>query len=226
MNIRPLSAVPSPISRIFAFFCTAVMLVTAGAASAQDIVRVEEDWELVLGAPDGNSCGPQITTTMSPTSNLDGTFFTMEINHKSAPYWSPGGISIHHWCCDWRMGSFDRNDRSVMTTTNETVTWTQALYVDSPGDDDEDDGGLTFKIFGGVSTTWGPFGYSNYVKLSQSWTPNHINGYTPAVSVGSSGVPYAGNRVQSLKIKCIRLFLSDGEVLEDNTVRVVHLLVE
>jgi hypothetical protein len=39
-------------------------------------------------------------------------------------------------------------------------------------------------------------------------------------------VTYAGNRVQSLKLKQVRLTLSDGETLTDDTVYVAHQLVE
>ena len=55
---------------------------------------------------------------------------------------------------------------------------------------------------------------------------NNINNYTPNVSVSQSGVAYAGNRVQSLKLKEIRLTLDDGTTLTDNTVRVAHQLIQ
>src|SRR5207247_888610 len=74
----------------------AAVALAAGAAHAvaQDIVHVEEDWEMVLGSPDAATCGPQVVLTMSPLSDISDTFFTMEINHRSAPYWTPGGITI------------------------------------------------------------------------------------------------------------------------------------
>ena len=73
------------------------LLLVASVAPAQDLVRVEEDWEMVLGEPDFNSCGPQVACTLSPLGDIDGTHFTLEINHRSMPYWSPGGITLHHW---------------------------------------------------------------------------------------------------------------------------------
>jgi hypothetical protein len=186
------------------------------AAPAQDLVRVEEDWELVLGTPDENSCGPQVACTMSPLGHIDGTHFTLEINHRSVPYWSPGGITLHHWHGESRQQSMDRQDRSVMQSNGETVTWTQILDVD--------EGILTFQIKDGASTTWGPFGYSNHLKLQAWWSAGHINDYTPDVSVARSGVAYAGNRVQSLKLLPVRATLADGQTVTDNTVRVAHQL--
>jgi hypothetical protein len=205
----------------FRFLTATFALLVLGAAStalAVDFIRVEEDWELVLGEPDTNSVGPQVVTTMSPNDNIGFAYFTMEVNHRSAPTWTPGGISIHRWSGEFRMGSFDRDDRTVMATNDETVTWTQALYVEA--------GRLHFKIMNGASTTWGPFGYSQLVKLDCSWGVLHINSYTPAVSMAHSGPAYAGNRVQTLKIKQIRYTLSDLTTFTDSTERVVHQLVE
>jgi hypothetical protein len=191
------------------------LLLAATAVQAQGLVRVEEDWELIVGEPDANSCGPQVACTMSPFGDINSTHFTLEINHRSLPYWSPGGITLHHWTAESRQQSLERQDRSVMQNNSETVTWTQILDVD--------DGVLTFQIKDGTSSTWGPFGYNN-LKLQTWWNPDHINGYSPDVSVARSGVAYAGNRVQSLKILRVRAKLSSGETVTDNTVRVVHQL--
>jgi hypothetical protein len=195
--------------------CVAIFLAT-GALPAQDLVRVEEDWQLVLGEPDSNSCGPQIACTMSPLGNINGTYFTLELNHRSVPYWSPGGITLHHWNDELRIQSMERPDRSVMQTNEETVTWTQSLDVDGNN--------VTFQIKDGTSTTWGPFGYTGYLKLSSYWSTNNLNSYSPDVSVSRSGVAYASNRVRSLKILQVRGTFSNGTTATDNTVRVVHQL--
>jgi hypothetical protein len=186
-------------------------------AAAQQVVRVEEDWELVLGEPDPVIVGPQVTTTMSPTGNLDGVYFTFEINHRSLPWWTPGGLTIHQWSGEARVQSFDRSDRSVMQTSGETVSWTQILSVDGTN--------LTFQVKNGSSTTWGPFGYSNMFKLRTAFSGD-LSGYSPDLSVAQSGAAFAGNRVQLLRIKEVRLTLSSGQTLTDSTPRIAHQLVE
>jgi hypothetical protein len=188
----------------------------AAAASAVDVVRVEEDWELVVGEPDANSAGPQIACTMSPFTNISDTHFTLEINHRSMPWWSPGGISIHQWSGEWRQQSIDRADRAIMQTNDEVVRWTQALYVQ--------DGGLNFQVKDGTSTTWGAFGYSSMFKLRTNWGVSNINSYSPDVSAALSGVAYAGNRVKLLRLVQVRATLAGGAVVTDSTVRVVHQL--
>jgi hypothetical protein len=217
MNYNQTFAVPWQPARLF-FLAAGLLLAGAAATPAQDLVRVEEDWELVLGEPDVNVCAPQIATTMSPYSDITSTFFTFEVNHRSAPYWTPGGLTIHQWSGELRQQSFDRADRSVMNTASETVTWTQVLNAGN--------GQLTFQVKNGTSSTWGPFGYSNMFKLQANWSSGNINNYTPDVSVSQSGVAYAGNRVLSLKLKEIRLTLDDGTTLTDNTVRVAHQLIQ
>ena len=188
----------------------------SGPISAQNLVRVEEDWELVIGDPDSNSAGPQVTCTFSPYNHINETHFTLEFNHKSVPYWAPGGITLHRWQGEWRQESVDRPDRAVMQTSNETVTWTQVMEAD--------DGVLTFQVRNGTSSTWGPFGYTGMLRLQASWPANHVNGYTPEISVARSGVAYAANRVKSLKLLQVRGTLSDGTTATDSTVRVVHQL--
>jgi len=198
---------------LWAVLC-AVACGGSSLASAWDIVHVEEDWELIIGEPDPNTAGPQVACSMSPFSNVSDTYFTTEINHRSVPWWAPGGISIHQWSGDWRVQSFDRADRSTMQTNDEVVRWTQSLDIAN--------GVLTFQIRNGTSTTWGPFAYTNMVRLQTSWGVNSINGYSPDVSVANSGVAFAANRVTSLRLVQVRATLSDGSVVTDTTTRTVH----
>jgi hypothetical protein len=181
---------------------------------AQDLVHVEEDWELVVGKPDANSAGPQVICTMSPFGDINSTYFTFEINHQSVPYWAPGGLTIHQWWGENLAQSMNRTDRSVMQTPGETVTWTQTL--------DCQYGPLTFHVKNGSSTTWGTFGRSNHFSLYSDWATGNLNNYTPDVSSARSGVAFASNRVTSLKILRVRGTLSDGTTATDNTVRVVY----
>lgn len=203
-----------PLNFFLASLCLGLLAGFARTAEAQNVVKVEEDWELVVAEPDIPSVGPQITTAMSPYNSLNDTYFTLEINHRSVPSFEPGGIHLHLWNGDSRIATYSRTDQSVMNTPNEVVRWTQVLEAANNR--------LKFEIKDGTSTTWLLFGFTGQVKVDRSWPPGHVNFYTPSVSVQQSGVGYAKNRVTSLKILRIRLYLSDGEVLHDNNVRVVY----
>src|SRR5262245_32636041 len=121
------AAISTWLHRCVASFALVGLCLLTAVATAQDLVHVEEDWQLVIAQPDSNSCGPQIACTMSPLPGIDQTYFTLEINHRSEPYWTPGGITLHQWFGEARLQSMDRPDRSVMSTAEEVVTWTQSL---------------------------------------------------------------------------------------------------
>jgi hypothetical protein len=215
MYARLRSVISWRVLRLVVGLCVSAWIPTS-LATADDLVHVEEDWELVIGEPDSNSAGPQVACTMSPYGDIDNTYFTFEMNHQSVPYWQPGGLTLHQWSGEWLIQSMNRQDRSVMQSQDETVIWTQVLDVD--------DGRLTFQIKNGVSSTWGTFGMSGYLRLQTWWGPDHLNNYTPDVSVARSGVAFAGNRVKSLKILRVRGRLESGTTATDDTVRVVHQL--
>jgi hypothetical protein len=192
------------------------LCVIAGAVNAQDLVHVEEDWELVIATPDSNSCGPQVVCAMSPFSDISSTYFTLEINHRSFPYWAPGGLTLHQWNGENSVQTMDRADRSVMNTSDEVVTWTSVLDCQGAL--------LTFRAKNGTSSTWGAWGYTGNFKLVSAWVGGNLNNYSPDVSTSQSGVAYASNRVRSLKLLEVRGTLSDGTTATDNTPRVVYQL--
>jgi hypothetical protein len=210
--------VPRWVTRLVPLCCAVALICGPSAASAQDLVKVEENWELVLGEPETITAGPQVMTTMGPFTHLDDTYFTFELNHLSAPSWSPGGLHVHKWYSEAREGTYSRADRSLLRYDNEVLTWTQVLSISNNK--------LRFQINNGVSLTWGSFGHTGLMAVEKNWGANHINGYSPEMSVAQSGVSYAGNRVKSLKIKSIKQTYSNGTIVVDPTERVVHYLLE
>lgn len=217
MKRTSLSTAPVRAGKTLALLAITALLLLPGLAAAADtdVVRVEEDWELVLTEPDVATVAPQVTCTMSPYTNLDDTYFTFEINHLSAPSFSPGGLHVHLWSGDWRQDTFSRTDRSVISTINDTVRWTQVLRIGS--------GRLKFEIKDGTSATWGVFGYSGLMAVEKGWGASNINSYSPEVSVANAGIGFASNRVASLKLKCVRKTLANGQTVTDNTQRVVFV---
>ena len=202
----------------FRWFLAVVFIATwAGVASAQGdaaVVRVEEDWELVIGTPDPNSDAPQITCVISPSGNVESLHAALELNAQSLPVFAPGGLQLQVW--DGEVALSDRKFPSVavLEHADETIGWTQSVELT--------DGNLVFEITNGTSTTWGNFGGQGYLKAIVSSTLADLGGYDPAVSTANSGVSYAGNRVKSLVLKRVRLITSTGEQVEDATARVVH----
>ncbi len=195
------------------------LLVTAwvGVASAQapQVVQVEEDWELVVGEPDPQTSAPQVLCTISPFSHVDSFHATLELNHHDIPSFAPGGLQFEIW--NGEVPLHERkfpNQALLAQPAGETIRWTQRMEFS--------EGTLRFEVVNGSSTTWGNFGGQGYLKGSVDTCMADLNAYSPEVSVANSGVGYASNRVQSLTLTAVRLTLSTGEVIEDNTARVVH----
>ena len=65
MRVALRSAAALWLSRCLGRVAAVMLCVASTAAMGQDLVHVEEDWQLVVADPDANSCGPQVACTMS-----------------------------------------------------------------------------------------------------------------------------------------------------------------
>lgn len=184
----------------------------APALGADVVDRVEEDWELIVLEPYSPTNAPQVTCTMSPTSNEDGLHMTWEINHKSGSQFVGGGLTMQLWQGEGWLAT-KRPVASTLMTSAETIRWTQSMKVSG--------GNLVFEVKNGTSTTWGAFGDgSEKYRASAAYTGTLL-GYSPETSVALSGVGYASNRVGSFVLLRVRYYTSTGTVIEDNNPRVV-----
>jgi hypothetical protein len=190
---------------------TGVLVNTVAADGQPFVVRVEEDWELVLLTPDPETTAPQVTCAFSPVAELDSVYATFELNHRSQPGFAPGGLHLQVWRDETALATRSATTQQVLSTQAETVRWTQTISW-YPGL-------LTFEVVAGDSVTWGSFGDPGQLRTMVLSGLANLNGYDPAVSVANSGVGFASNRVHSLKLKAVRLVTATGEVLEDSTVR-------
>jgi len=195
-----------------------IVAVFSSVALAQaPVMRVEEDWELVVATPDPDSDAPQITCVISPHANLDSYYATFEINHQSEQAFDAGGLQLQIWEGETLIGDRGYPNHDILSTEGETVAWTQSLEVR--------DGVVTFEITEGDSTTWGAFGGQGYLKAMVPTELSSLGGYSPSVSTHDSGVSYASNRVNSLTLKSVRYYDEEGNLIsEDNVPKVVHSL--
>lgn len=185
----------------------------AASASAQSfvsqhvgnktVVRVVEDWKLVVGDPDPNVTAPQVTTAFSPTGTLSGTYAIFNLNHQALETFAPGGMQLQIWTGEnARTLRRIRADESF-TSPGEEVTWTQEMTLSNNG--------LRFDIENGQSETWGSFGGGTLSEQVPT-TLTNLNAYNPAVSLSESGVTFARNRVDELVLVRVHLHTSDGTI--------------
>ena len=184
------------------------------AGDAPTIVRVEEDWVLEVRVPDPDSNAPQVTCVFAPTGDVEFGYAEFAINHHSQPAYIAGGLQLMVWCGGEPIVVNNDPDGGILSQPNETISWTQSLSFG-------DDGILTFGVGGGQSQTWGAFGNDGRLQIRTAAQLANLNGYSPDVSVANSGVGFASNRVNLLKITAVRRYASDGRVFEESDDRVV-----
>jgi len=192
-----------------------LILAATNVAWAQSpVMRVEEDWVLVISLPDIANDSPQITCSMSPASNLDGIYAAFELNHRSLPDYQAGGLQLQVWNGENLVEQVSSAHNGVCNTENERIDWTQSMSIV--------DGSLVLEVLQGSSTTWGAFG-SGTLRYTVPAPVADLSAYHPLVSVRASGVGFGANRVQSLVLKRVRYYDGNGNLLgTDNTERYSH----
>ena len=197
----------------FAMFALVQAVVVQNAA-AQNIVRIEEDWELVIREPEPNTEAPQVTCVISPVGHIDGLYSVFDLNLRHNPDYAAGGIQIQLWSGTDTLSSSSSNRGVLLQTPGETITWTQVMKLQ--------DGDLSFQVISGSSQTWGSFGGGPKLLVSHASGLESLSGYDSAVSVANSGIGYSGHRVSSLILKKVRVYAESGESVEDAVPKVVH----
>lgn len=173
---------------------------------AEDVIYIEEHWELSVGGPEYDRCAPQVSLVMSPTGDMDGLHFVFLLNHSTTPDFIPGGLQMQCWDGDMLIQSANSNKTDVFWHDNETVSWVQKLRIN--------DGQVGFDVDDGESQTWGNFGNGDGLIMWTNYQMERLNDYRPAISIGESGITFAGNRVSSLVLKKLVWKTADGTTTE------------
>jgi hypothetical protein len=185
----------------------AVIGISSRSAAWEDphIVQVEEDWELQVQTPDPLQDAPQISTWMSPTQSLSGSYFGLDLNHMRLGDDVNGGFQTKAFegevTWDEKFLESDKN----LQFEGEVVRWTQVMAVRG--------GRLYFSLKDGTSQSWGAFGGAGTMVSVPSSIP-HLDQYSPEASLSWSGIGFASNRVAYLKLVRIRKIDGNGNVTE------------
>lgn len=212
------------LAAVAAAFCVPT-LANAESPLPKLVLSVEEDWELVMKAPDKESTAPQITTALGP-ARADHLLATFEINHYSHPQFVPGGLQLLLWKHGGFLASSRSNKYGRLEVNGEKITWTQVMRLKQ--------GQLTIAIVNGRSKTWGCFGQEKSqfdasaddrqagLRISVPMGLVTLNDYSPDSSVKNAGIGYAAHRVRSLALVRVRYGTGDGTVVTDDKRRVVY----
>ncbi len=170
------------------------------------MVSIEEHWELTVGGPEFDRCAPQVSLVMSPNGSMDGLHFVFLLNHSTLPDFVAGGLQMQCWDGDYLVRTANSNRSGVLAHDNETIRWVQKLSVV--------DGQVVFDVDDGSSSTWGSFGNGDGLIMWTGYNMDRLNDYQPSVSIGESGITFAGNRVSSLVLTKLVWKTADGTTSE------------
>jgi hypothetical protein len=184
------------------------------SSPAPQVLRVEEDWVLVLNQPNDSAISPQFHTAMSPAGNFNNFFAQVVWNYREIPDFRAGGLQLQLWNGQ-EVVQYKSDREDPLSTAAETIRWTQVLETS--------DGVLDFHIADGQSVTWGDFG--DGLHLASAGGPVDLNGYSPEFSVQNSCITYGANRVNILAISQVRYYGASGLISVDETPRVVYAAV-
>ena len=204
----------SSVAKWFTAASVLALMALPAYADGPSIIRIEEDWEMVIGEPSPSSDAPQVTCAISPLPNLDWLSATFLVNSHEVPNFTAGGLQLQAWRGEQLLDSRHAPNQAVLATPGEVVRWTQVM--------EKAPDGVKFQIINGTSTTWGNFGDDDALKLNIPTSLPNLNGYNPEVSVKNSGVSYAGNRVRSLVLKKVRAYTAEGLLAEDDNPKTAH----
>jgi hypothetical protein len=178
--------------------------------------RVEEDWELVIGEPDPESCAPQIFNVLTPTIERISNYAVLEINHSTQPSFSEGGLQMQRWIGESFRDMRTSTAPGLLAVPHETIRYTMAMALNNYT--------ITFSVLNGTSTAWGSFGGSG-MTMSSSTTLSNLNEYSADTSAEYAQIGYAAHRVERFRLLCVRYY-RDGELIyTDSTAKQVHPVV-
>jgi hypothetical protein len=198
------------------FFLMMWMVFTGPLGYAQvTVFQVEEDWQLTMGEPDPEIDAPQVTASMVPFANAPDLHLQINLNHALKPEFASGGIQVRLMKENELVQQVHKRPGEKLSNDSEVIRWT-ALVQRKPN-------GYIFGISTGLSTSWGAFGGNyHFLEIPTSIAPGGLEGYDFQRSLENSGVQYAGNRVQSLRLLRVRITYMDGQVAELNVHRDVE----
>jgi len=173
---------------------------------ASNVVAIEEDWELVVSEASVALSAPQIATQMDSLSVDDPATFHFLINHGTLPEESLGGMQVQAWRDEMPQKDRMAFEKDAFSHDNEKVTWTQRIAIV--------DGQMYYSIRNFSSLTFGNFVTNSALEIKIVTTASNLNEYSYSNSVQRSQISFASNRVESMKLRKVRIHHQDGSVQE------------
>lgn len=206
-----------PISLFIASALLALVVQPAAYGDEHDIIRVEEDWELAVAAPDAEADVPQVVCVFGPADPDTDTHAVFELNHSSLPSFSDGGLQLQCWYYDRVLAYRNSDHNGEMEASVDYVTYTTVTELH--------DDHMHLEIVNGNSITWGEFGGGHNLRILLYTWRNNLNNYNADHSIEHSRVAFGANRVNRFVRREVRFYTATGlhHKIEEDTY--VHQLM-
>lgn len=169
---------------------------------AHKIIKVEEDWEVHVAAPDPEANVPQIVCVFGPQDPATGRHAVFEINHSTAPNFTAGGMQLQAWDGENMLWYRNHPNNREFDAAVDYVKFTAVTELISDR--------LYLDIDYGDSANWGSFGHQGYLLGWLPTTRDHLNDYNAGYSVTHSRIAYGKHRVNRFVRKEVRYYTQDG----------------
>lgn len=177
------------------------------------VMRVEEDWEILIGTPDADNAGPQIINVISPTGDIKGQHAVLELNHQTFPTFYGGGLQLQMWTGDIVNQFSNSKSIALLDKPAETFTYTMSMRIA--------DTALYVEVLNGIGNTWAEFGNNGRLVGKRISLVKSLNGYSHTLSAQKSRVSYGGNRVRKMLLKEVRTYDAAGELIQSQPVNLI-----
>jgi hypothetical protein len=173
-------------------------------ADSPSIWKVEEDWELVINEPEDNTNSPQVTFFMTPSADLDQTYFQLQMNYEADEVYTAGGFHVAAVRGEEILDEARSHNQSLLTVDGDVIRWTTVTAVVNNK--------LLFAVKDGHCASWGDFGGPEYLVEMPAHSIQDLSNYSHAQSETTIDIGFGGNRVDSVRLRKIRLFHNNGTV--------------
>ncbi len=182
----------------------AIVLAAAPCCGEQpsSIYKIEEDWEMVIHEPDPANNSPQVTFFTSPSVNLDDCYFQLQMNFAAEEGFSSGGFRVGAFVDEVPVDEERSRVRGVLAWDGDKVEWTSAMAVI--------EGQLYYALKNGHGLQWGTFGGPEFLVSMPNGTLTDLSKYSAQRSLENVDIGFGSNRIQSIRLKRVRLIYTDG----------------
>ncbi len=183
------------------FLIATSLTINVNAEETPEVIRVEEDWELVVNQPEPALFSPQITLFVSPTSS-ETDYFQLQMNYAADDEFSGGGFHVAAVKNEQIYDEARSVTRIPLRTDGDRIRWTSVMAAF--------DDRFYFAVRDGHSDDWGAFGGPQYLVEMTSGSVKNLDGYSYQKSVDNIDIGFGANRVSSLKLLRVRLYYKSG----------------